>query len=438
MMPPDTPAFATAQRGWAAFARAVAPRKPLTVSQWADLERRLSSKGSAIAGQWVTDRNPPLREPMDCMSARSRVREVVLMFPIQYGKALSLDTPLPTPDGWTTMGAVQPGQEVLGDDGRPVRVVAASEVFHDHPCYRVTFSDGAQIVADAGHRWQVVDLARLSEARREAKRRAANDAQGRAARARTFLHTEVADHLQVVTTDELAALHGDAPRQSRYAVELAQPLELPHAALPIDPYLLGVWLGDGSTSTGQLSLNEDDAPHILQRIEQAGHTVRARKSAADVARASRCITATINPRGCGQPALHGLLADAGLLGHKHIPLAYLRASRAQRLALLQGLLDTDGHAGANGAVEITSSLPALADGIVELARTLGFKPVLRWRKTARKDSARITFMALRCSSVLSAPRKLQALPLAHSARGATAVGLRYITTIERVATGQYL
>ena len=82
----DAPAFATAQRGWAAFARAVAPRKPLTVSQWADLERRLSSKGSAIAGPWVTDRNPPLREPMDCLSARSRVREVVLMFPIQYGK----------------------------------------------------------------------------------------------------------------------------------------------------------------------------------------------------------------------------------------------------------------------------------------------------------------------------------------------------------------
>ena len=69
-----------------AIARALAPRKPITVSQWADLERRLSSKGSALPGQWSTDRNPPLREPMDCMSARSTVREVVLMFPIQLGK----------------------------------------------------------------------------------------------------------------------------------------------------------------------------------------------------------------------------------------------------------------------------------------------------------------------------------------------------------------
>jgi phage terminase large subunit GpA-like protein len=70
-----------------ALARALAPRKPLSVSQWADLHRRLSSKGSALGNSaWRTDRNPPLREPMDAMSARSTVRDVVLKFPIQFGK----------------------------------------------------------------------------------------------------------------------------------------------------------------------------------------------------------------------------------------------------------------------------------------------------------------------------------------------------------------
>ena len=82
---PDS-GFASADRGYAAAARAVAPRKAMTVSQWADKERRLSSKGSAEAGPWRTERNPPLREPMDCMSARSGVREVALMFPVQFGK----------------------------------------------------------------------------------------------------------------------------------------------------------------------------------------------------------------------------------------------------------------------------------------------------------------------------------------------------------------
>jgi phage terminase large subunit GpA-like protein len=69
-----------------AIARALAPRKPLTVSQWADAERVLSSKGSAEPGRWRTSRNPPLREPMDALSARSPVHDVVLMFPIQFGK----------------------------------------------------------------------------------------------------------------------------------------------------------------------------------------------------------------------------------------------------------------------------------------------------------------------------------------------------------------
>ncbi|MFA5922336.1 MAG: phage terminase large subunit family protein [Methylococcaceae bacterium] len=68
-------------------ARAFAPRKTLTVSEWSDNERRLSKKGSAEPGPWHTDRNPPLREPMDCLSVRSTVKEVVMMFPIQSGKS---------------------------------------------------------------------------------------------------------------------------------------------------------------------------------------------------------------------------------------------------------------------------------------------------------------------------------------------------------------
>lgn len=71
----------------AAIARALAPRRPLTVSQWAENERILSSKSSAEPGRWRNARNPLLREPMDAMSARSPVREVVLQFPIQNGKS---------------------------------------------------------------------------------------------------------------------------------------------------------------------------------------------------------------------------------------------------------------------------------------------------------------------------------------------------------------
>lgn len=69
------------------------------------------------------------------------------------GKALALDTPLPTPSGWTTMGDVAVGDHLLDADGRPTRVVAATEVMLGHPCYRIEFSDGTALVADAAHQW---------------------------------------------------------------------------------------------------------------------------------------------------------------------------------------------------------------------------------------------------------------------------------------------
>jgi replicative DNA helicase len=69
------------------------------------------------------------------------------------GKALALDTPLPTPAGWTTMGDVAVGDELLGADGQRTLVVAATDVMLSRPCYEVEFSDGTTIVADADHQW---------------------------------------------------------------------------------------------------------------------------------------------------------------------------------------------------------------------------------------------------------------------------------------------
>src|SRR5580704_16597931 len=75
------------------------------------------------------------------------------------GKALALDTPLPTPDGWTTMGAVQAGDYLIGADSRPARVLAVTGVMRERPCFEVEFSDGAVIVADAEHQWRTTTRA---------------------------------------------------------------------------------------------------------------------------------------------------------------------------------------------------------------------------------------------------------------------------------------
>ena len=151
------------------------------------------------------------------------------------GKALALDTPLPTPAGWTTMGEVAVGEQLLGADGRPVTVVAATEVMHGRPCYEVEFSDGEVIVADAQHQW----LTWTRRARRY-------DAQTRG-HAREFASPVPPE---VVTTEQIARTLRcpTVDHRPNHAVSVSQPLDLPEADLPIPPYALGVWLGDGQAA----------------------------------------------------------------------------------------------------------------------------------------------------------------------------------------------
>ncbi len=85
------------------------------------------------------------------------------------GKALALDTPIPTPGGWTTMGDVQPGDQVFDDHGQPCTVVGATPVMQGRPCYEIEFSDGTVIVADAEHLWQTDSAAGRQQQARPAR-----------------------------------------------------------------------------------------------------------------------------------------------------------------------------------------------------------------------------------------------------------------------------
>jgi replicative DNA helicase len=136
------------------------------------------------------------------------------------GKALALDTPLPTPTGWTTMGEVQVGDQLIGADGKPTRVAAATEVMHGRPCYEVEFDDGEVIVADENHQW-VTWNAGVQEC------------------------TQPSGLVpsQVVTTGEIArTLHSEmALRRSNHAVALTVPTEAyaAHLALPVSAAVSG-------------------------------------------------------------------------------------------------------------------------------------------------------------------------------------------------------
>ena len=199
------------------------------------------------------------------------------------GKALSLDTPLATPTGWTTMGDVAVGDWLLGADGKPTCVVAATEVMVGRPCYEVEFSDGTVIVADADHQW----LTETRASRKSAQAAAAG--YNRYKNQRTFADVrttrEIAETLRCPTAD----------RRLNHSVVNAAPLQAPERDLLIPPYTLGAWLGDGTTASAQITSAD---PEIIMRIEAEGFV--AHKSSA----------AACTGTNCGCPSrLHTLLAN---------------------------------------------------------------------------------------------------------------------------------
>ena len=295
---------------------------------------------------WVTDRlGEHLWSKQQLVAtALQEHRRVAVQSCHGVGKALALDTPIPTPSGWVTIGDIREGAELYDEHGTICRVVAKSPIWADRDCYRVDFDDGTHIIASGEHEWAVLDLAH--------RPRHVGDW-------RDQWH-----HTTIRTTAHLAAEPTTTGGQRRWRIPLTRPLTGTPTRLPA--YTLGVWLGDGVTTDAAITLNHWDAPTILAGITAEKVTYRERPSAA------RDTTTCYG-------LIHGFkatLRDLGMLGHKHIPPALLRADHNTRAALLQGLMDTDGYKCTGASASITTMLPDLADDIAELIRSLGGKPFL--------------------------------------------------------------
>lgn len=266
---------------------------------------------------------------------------------VEGGKALALDTPIPTPRGFTNMGDLRTGDTVLGGDGRPCTVLQAHVVRTDRACFVVRFDDGAEVTADAEHNWLAWSLDDM------AARRAP----------------------RVVTTAELRE-RLKRGRDFMWKVPVAGVAQHETAALPIAPYLLGAWLGDGCSANSKLTFHAGDSSVWERCRDLAGGSC---PPVADV-RNPNVMTATLGPatNSRSQDGLRAALRELGVLDNKHIPMAYLTADEGQRRGLLAGLLDTDGCAvhesgRQKSRVEFCSSLEVLARGVLQLARSLGFK-----------------------------------------------------------------
>jgi deoxycytidine triphosphate deaminase len=264
------------------------------------------------------------------------------------GKALALDTSIPTPTGWRTMGDLAPGDLVFDETGAATVVVAVTPPMIGRPCRAVLFSDGQRIVADASHQWLTID----KNGRRGGRTRPA-----------------------IRTTDEIASkirVNGECNHQ----VPLTGPVQYPaRLDLPIEPYTFGAWLGDGTTTKAEITSVD---PEVLEQISGDGFSVRPVAYAPHQYRIGGVghTRDTVTGRYAPNESLSSRLRSMGQHEGKFVPRAYLEAGIDQRLALLQGFMDTDGYVDdVAGRCEFTSTREGLADAVVELAASLGFRPV---------------------------------------------------------------
>jgi phage terminase large subunit GpA-like protein len=409
-------AFDITRRAARAGAR---PDPKIRISDWADQYRVLTTRSSPEPGIWRTSRTPFLKDIMDSLMADSKWERVVFMKGSQVGAPLALDTPVPTVNGWTTMADIRIGDQVFDENGAPCWVWGASPVFEQRDCYRVQFSDGCSIVADSSHLWSVWD-----------------DLGGSTRR-----------HRRILTTADMLPQHKRRER-NRYAIDVTGPLTLPSADLPIDPYLLGYWLGNGSACMNHLTLHEDDGEEIAGLLRESGRGIALRHPDWLKGKAANILIdgrdTLVEEREEEQEPFGIAIRSLNLFRNKHIPVAYLRASMSQRLALLQGLMDSDGHVGKNGRCEYSTITPELRDGCYELLVSLGFKPTVAWRPAKSKTIGdrpveskpywRLSFLAYAALPVFRLSRKRKRLKVADAKCRVSETCRRRIVAIEPVAS----
>jgi phage terminase large subunit-like protein len=296
----------------------------------------------------------------------------------EHYKDLADDTPMLTANrGWVTHGSLIAGDEVFSPNGRPVKVLALSPAYTTSECYELIFQDSARVVAGAGHLWNL---------RQKHRPRISNTPE------RCVEWSEA-----TIPTHKLVGFSG------RLDVGVAQPLEYPEKKLTIDPYVLGAWLGDGSSDSARLTQAYSDS-ELISRLREKGVEVRENKS-------NKANTGIYNlgpgVRGKKGTGVHAELRRLGLIGNKHIPKQYMTASVSQRMELLRGLMDTDGTCDTRGTATFVQVSQTLAMQVYELAVSLAMRPRIRHYKNGGNGFYQVSLQAHKDRNPFSLSRKAQ-------------------------------
>lgn len=267
-------------------------------------------------------------------------------------KGLPLDTPILTNNGWKTMGTLTYNDKVFDNDGNMVKIKHISKI-KNIKCLSMKFDNGEEIVSDFEHRWLVF----------------------------TKHNNKIKE--MVLTTQEIKNYCKITKRISHkiLKIENPKPLKIEKRDLPIDPYLFGVWLGDGHSRCGMITQQNE---LVWDEIKKRGYVVGN-----DVSKGGSGLATSRTIIG-----LRTELRKLNLLKNKHLPEIFLLSSYEQRLDILRGLMDTDGcyHKKRN-RYTINTTKQTQVNYSVELFSSMGLKP------TVIKYFTKINNKIIQCYSI---------------------------------------
>lgn len=314
-------------------------------------------------------------------------------------KLTEVPVPLSTdPSGFKRHGDIRVGDEVYSPSGKAVRVL------HVHPddlypdSYEVVFNTGERVRCDGRHKWQTMDNLNRRRQLRSTDTWRENRRVGRPSRAvakskkpwvsksisllnSQRKHIICSPATSILTTDEIRdslVING----KNNHSIAIIDPIECGHQDLPCDPYLFGLWLGDGHTNKTIIGMMDKDMRQISCLLPNP-RSVKSYKQKSDV-------LFTVSS--------YSELKFASKIGGKHIPSQYLRASIDQRKELLCGIMDTDGTVDERGQCELGFSNERLAYDALDLINGLGLKCTIRKKELSKKnknhkDHYRLKFIA---------------------------------------------
>lgn len=317
----------------------------------------------------------------DVVAGRSP--RLMLTMPPRHGKLCADDTPVLTVDGWKTHGALKVGDYVFHPSGKPVRVVAVGE--KNFATHSVVFTNGDIIDVHLDHEWRVYDRTKPGY---------------RTVETRYFVEPSK-------KTKALRKLDSGIPdtrgHRYLYQVDTADAPQWPAVEHVIPPYVLGVWLGNGTSIAPRINMAPDDACVVKMEFERLGVPITGTWVHRDTGVETFSFASGVKNR---RNIFSQALKDADLLKNKHIPNEYKHDSLENRLDLLAGLIDTDGHFDRKtNRYRFTTSNELLAHDVEELAMLCGFVahtniPALDNRERTIKNKSQVYVVSFFFSGVV--------------------------------------